>query len=307
MGRHFKQQPERQAEEQQPTRRRGSAGYQSHAYVPKDVYSNAGSGKRRRRGGILSTLFIVVGIALLAAAASMWGKAQLRYHEADKNNEELAQYVTVFDEKQDDEVSEAPEVDWASLKAINDEVCGWLQVPGTTINYPVYQADNNERYLRNSATGEYLVSGQLFVDYECTWPGMVDLNTLIYGHHLINGTMFEQIAAMDDQARFDEINTVWYVTEDHAYECEPLFMYYTQPEDQTVRKFAFTDTEEFRTYLNDRLGRAVTRREDAAQIVGGTNHVLGLITCNYYEGFGRTVLLCVPKDEAAAALGQTSE
>ena len=27
-----------------------------------------------------------------------------------------------------------------------------------------------------------------------------------------------------------------------------------------------------------------------------------MITCNYYDGYGRTVLVCVPKAEAAAAL-----
>lgn len=256
---------------------------------------------QRRRGGLLSTLLIVVGVALLAAAGVIWGRQQLRYQQQDKVNRELAEFTIVNDESQEDEKSDPPTVDWEGLKAVNDEVVGWLQIPGTTINYPVYQAEDNDRYLRHSATGEWTLGGQLFSDCDGTRPGMVDELTLIYGHHLLDGSMFEQIAAMDEQERFDEIKTVWYVTEDAAWECEPLLLYYTDPEDQDARIFNWDDIDEFRHYLDARLERAVTSRKDAMEIIGSTRHALCMITCNYYEGYGRTILICVPKSEAAEA------
>lgn len=253
--------------------------------------------RKRRRGGIISTLLILTGLVLLGIAGYLWGSAQLRYWQQDKVNRELAEF-TVLDEEAG---VRGPQVDWEGLKAINDEVVGWLEVPGTTINYPVYQANDNEKYLRHSAMGEWTLGGQLFTDYEGTRPGMVDSLTLIYGHHLLDGSMFEQIAAMDEQERFDEIDTVWYVTEDYSWECEPLFLYYTQPDDQDARKFNWESLDAFHSYLAERLGRAVTKRDDAAQIIGTTRHVLCMITCNYYDGYGRTILVCVPKSEAAKA------
>ena len=268
--------------------------------------SRGGRRRRRRRGNLVSNLLIGIGVVLLAVAGILWGRHQMRYRQQDKVNRELAVYAEVPDTSQDDDVYEGPTVDWEGLKAINDEVVGWLQIPGTTINYPVYQAADNERYLRNSATGEWTLGGQLFCDFECTRPGMVDALTLIYGHHLLDGSMFEQIAAMDDQERFDEINTVWYVTEDATWECEPLFLYYTQPEDQDARIFNWAGVSEFRTYLGERLAHAVTKRADASEIISGLSgapHVLCLITCNYYDGYGRTVLVCIPKQEAALATG----
>jgi sortase B len=254
------------------------------------------SPRRRRGGGCLSTLLILVGMALLAYAAFLWGSARLRYWQQEKVNRELAEFTIVDDERG------GPKVDWAGLKAINDEIIGWIEIPGTTINYPVYQASDNEKYLRHSATGEWTVGGQLFADCEGTRPGMVDALTLVYGHHLLDGSMFEQIADMDKQERFDEIDTVWYVTEQAAWECEPLLLSYTQPDDQDARIFNWPNYDEFRLYLYERLERAVTSRPDAAAIITGTNHVLCMITCNYYDGYGRTVLVCVPKAEAAAAL-----
>ena len=201
---------------------------------------------RRRRSRLLSTLLIVVGVVLLAVAGGLWGTARWRYHEQDVVNQQLAAYATVRDNEPDAPQSLAPEVDWAGLKAINDDVVGWLQVPGTTINYPVYQGEDNEHYLRHSALGDWTLGGQLFIDCENAAPGMVDSQTYVYGHHLLDGSMFEQIAAMDDQARFDEIGTVWYVTEQTAWECEPLFVYYVHEYDTEARTFTFDDAAAFR-------------------------------------------------------------
>ena len=257
---------------------------------------------RRKKSNLLSNILIFVGIVLLAIAGGLWGQAQWQYHKQAKVNEELAEFVTTEPAATPEEGPKPPTVDWAGLKAVNDDVIAWIQAPDTVINYPVYQAGDNERYLRNTATGEWSWGGQLFCDFECTPPGMVDALTLVYGHHLLDGTMFKPIADMDSQEAFDQVHTIWYVTETSAYECVPLYLYYTQAEDQEVRTFNWPSYDAFHFYLNDRLGRAVTKRADAANIIPGVAHALCLITCNYYDGYGRTVLICVPKDEANFAL-----
>lgn len=241
----------------------------------------------------LSTLLIIVGLVLIGIAAFMWFSKQWEYHEQDAENEKLATYAQ-FPEGDD----QPPTVDWAGLKAINPEIVGWIYIPNTAINYPVYQAADNEKYLRHNAEGEYAVGGQVFMDYANTKPGMVDQQTLIYGHHLRNGAMFKHIADMDNQSTFDNTPTVWYLTEDKNFELEPLFLYYTNGDDTEVRELQMESDDVFREYLLGRLTNAVTRRDDAEQIIASTSHALSLITCNYYQDNGRTVLVCVPKDEA---------
>jgi len=178
-------------------------------------------------------------------------------------------------------------------------VVGWLQVPGTSINYPVYQGADNEHYLRHSAKGEWTVGGQLFLDCDNTPPGMVDPLSLVYGHQMFDGSMFDRIGEMRDQESFDAIDTVWYVTEQESWECEPLFVFLAQEDDQTVRTFAWESKEAFRAFLSERLATAPAARADAAELIARTDHVLCLITCNYlqaYGGHGRTILVCVPKE-----------
>ena len=249
---------------------------------------------------ILSNLLIVVGIVLLLVAGGMWGMAQFRYKQQEKVNTEQQKHVMIKEPEEVTPENKCPiEVDWEGLKAVNDDIVGWIYVPGTVINYPVYQGEDNDRYLRNSATGEWSVGGQVFLDYENTAPGLVDNQSILYGHHLQDGTMFQPMTLLDNQDVFDSTDTIWYVTERTAYELEPLFMYYTQPTDvDGVRQFRFINDTEFRKYLTSLLERAVTQRPDAAQIIANTRHVLTMSTCNYYDGYGRSLLVSVPKAEA---------
>ena len=221
--------------------------------------------ERRPKGNLISNILIAVGVIMLLVAGGLWLHAQWQYHEQDEVNQRLAAYAKVSD---DEEV--VPEVDWEGLRAINDDVVAWIQIPGTVVNYPVYQGTDNEYYLDNTAEGVYGVGGQIFLDYQCAAPGLVDQNSIIYGHHLKNGAMFKQVADMDQQDFFDTINTIWYVT-----------------------------PEEFHNYLMERLQDAPAAAVDAELIASQCEHVLTLSTCNYIEGYGRTELVCVPKTEAA--------
>ncbi len=271
---------------------------ESGNYLDTDPYDLSGRRSRdprKRRNRIVSTMLFIVGIALLAIAAGMWGYSQWQYHEQDVINEKLAQYATI-----DDEGNSAPVVDWASLKAINPEVVGWIEIPNTVVSFPVYQASDNDKYLHTNAEGAYSLGGQVFMDYQNQAPGMLDQQTIIYGHHLRNGAMFKPIADMDNQEAFDSVGTVWYVTEGASYELEPLLLYYTDEDDTNVRTFGWASEDEFHTYLSDLLAKSVTSRPDAAELIGKADHVLTLCTCNYIDGYGRTILVCVPKSEVAS-------
>lgn len=248
--------------------------------------------KPRKGKNIVANLFIVVGIVLLLVAGTMFARNQRNYAQIDETNEKVAEYA-----KLTDDVETPPDVDWEGLKAMNPDVVGWLQVPGTIVNYPVFQAANNDVYLNRAPDGTSSIGGSVFMDWENTKPGMQDAQTIIYGHHMRNGSQFKQIADMDKQEYFDGVKLVWYVTEQKAYDLVPLFLYYTYEGDLDVRQFTFDDAKAFHTYLNGYFEHAVTKRADAQQIIDQVEHVFTLSTCNYYDGYGRTLLVCVPRDE----------
>ena len=261
----------------------------------KDSNKKKPGSKPAKKGfsNILSTILLIVGIALLIAAAIMFGKTQVDYYAQDVINQELAAYTTVPEKK-----DEAPVIDWAGLQAVNNQVVGWIQIPDTQVNYPVYQTTDNNHYLHTNAKGEWSIGGQIFMDYQNNPNGLTDQQTILYGHHMRNGSMFQYIGAMNDQSTFDKIETIWYVTPTQTYELEPVFTYHTDEDDEEVRQFNFNSVDEFRSYLKDRLSRAVSSRSDAADVISRADHVLTLFTCNYTDQYGRTMLICVPKTEA---------
>ena len=258
---------------------------------PYDLSGKRSGDPKKRVGRILSVVLFVVGIGLILTAAGMWIYNQWNYHQQDVLNEELATYADVSDNG-----STPPQVDWEGLKAVNDDVVGWVQIPGTVVNFPVYQGETNDTYLRSDVHGNYSVGGLIFMDYENTAPGMVDGQTIIYGHHMLNGTMFKTVSDMVNQEMFDSVSTVWYVTEDATYELTPLLLYKTEADDPNARQFVFESDDALQTYLSDLLDKAVSKNPDAEKLIGQTSHALTLCTCNYdYGDDGRTLLVCVPK------------
>ena len=220
---------------------------------------------------------------------------QYEYHEQDVINEKLAAYATV-----DNTGSSAPQVDWAALKAVNQQVVGWIQIPGTNVNYPVYQGADNDAYLHTNAEGNYSLGGQIFLDSDNTAPGMVDAQTIIYGHHLRNGSMFKAVSDMESQGMFDSVDTIWYVTEQATYELQPLLAYKTDGDDENVRCFSFESTDAFHSYLSALAAKASAKAADADAQIAAANNVLSLCTCSYTGNeTGRVVLVCVPKATTA--------
>jgi len=84
----------------------------------------------------------------------------------------------------------ASTVDFAALQAINPDIVGWLTIDGTNIDYPIARHSDNDYYLHHLFTGEWNSSGCLFMDCR-NEPDFSDRHTIIYGHHMDNGTMFQ--------------------------------------------------------------------------------------------------------------------
>lgn len=280
--------------------RRGDRGRRRSNYRESDPYnvkgnntSNNTTTTKQRRFKIISRVLFAIGIILIVVAATMFISSQLQYQRQDELNSKLASYATVQEDG-----NTSPQVDWASLKSLNSEVVGWVQVPGTLMNFPVYQAEDNDKYLHLGADGQYAVGGQVFLDALNTSPGMVDQQSIIYGHNMYNGTMFKPVHDMLNQELFDSIQTVWYVTEQKTYELEPLMVYETVDTDDNVRMFNFENEDAYKNYLTDLLNKAAVKRSDAADLIASGGHVLSLITCNYYDPIevtGRTILVAIEK------------
>lgn len=92
------------------------------------------------------------------------------------------------------------------LQKINKDVCAWITLDNTQIDYPVVQAENNVEYLNKSVTGENDISGSIFIDFRNKGDFSETL-TILYGHNMSGEQMFGCIPSFKDKKEFDKIDS----------------------------------------------------------------------------------------------------
>ena len=145
-----------------------------------------------------------------------------------------------------EETSPFPVVDFDALKAINEDVIGWIYIPDTQVNYPILQGKDNDEYLRHLLTGEYNSAGSIFLDAN-VMEDFSEKNSPIYGHNMKNGSMFADMIDYKKQTFFDTHPTAMLMTPEKNYFVHLFSGYVTDSWGDAWNK-SFTDSE-FETWL----------------------------------------------------------
>ena len=91
-------------------------------------------------------------------------------------------------------IEELMDMDLEALRDVNEDVVGWIQIPDTTVNYPLLQWTDNDFYLTHTWQQHKNGAGSIFMDYQSA-PDFSDFNTIIYGHNMHDGTMFSSLSS----------------------------------------------------------------------------------------------------------------
>lgn len=217
------------------------------------------------------------------------------YYKADKEYGDMqSRFVARIPDGTEQEPKEtAPiSVDFEALLKENSDIIGWLYCENTPINYPVVQAEDNDRYLRRDLHGEYLRTGTLFADYHCSAVG-TGQNHIIYGHNMQNASMFGTIVNYKDQKYYEEHPVLYYLTPDNDYKIE-LFSGFTANSHSNIYRAEIGDTEAFDAFLQEIIAKS-TFNSDVS--VTGEDHIVMLSTCSYEFNDARYVacgkLICL--------------
>ena len=83
--------------------------------------------------------------------------------------------------------------EFKKLYSRNKDICGWIQVENTKIDYPVMLTlEDSEYYLHRNFKKEQDVNGLPFLDAKCDTED-VHNNLMVYGHHMKSGMMFAHL------------------------------------------------------------------------------------------------------------------
>ena len=189
---------------------------------------------------------------------------------------EEAQQSGQAEPEQDDRVP-IP-VDFEYLLSQNQDIIGWIVVDGTAIDYPVLYDDTQFRvYLNHNYLHAYSPYGSVFMLGEND-PDFTDFNTVIYGHNLIDGSMFATLHNFEDQAFFDEHRTIMVYTPDRVLTYE-IFAAYRTDNLNVVLKYPSTTREERQAYIDHIYSHEVKAIFDRSIEVTPDDRIITLSTC----------------------------
>ncbi len=226
---------------------------------------------------------ICLGLGLTCGAIGIY--KYIEEKNAGKEYEKLQQEVVKEEPKPVEEPEPEPEstveipIDFAALQQQNPDVYAWIQVPGTEVDYPILQSSNdNTYYLNHTIDGEEKKEGAIFTENYNT-KTFEDPNTVIYGHDMKNGSMFQSIHKYMDRSFFDNNRDIVIYMPDQILRYK-IFAAYLTDNRHLLMNYNFWSKDEYQQYLNSIFSmRDMNAFIDTSTEVTTEDKIITLSTC----------------------------
>lgn len=170
------------------------------------------------------------------------------------------------------------------LYAQNQDFVGWLSIPNTSIDMPVYKCDNNSYYLKHDNFDTYTKYGTLFMDMNND-PMNLTRNTTIYGHNFDNKLIFDELHNYRDPEFFKQSPVIEFNTLYKDYKWKVIAAFHTNGESAGDNNYLFYyiassfGNNSFMKYYDELQQRSYIHTGIDVQ---PTDKVLTLSTCTYF-------------------------
>ena len=168
----------------------------------------------------------------------------------------------------------------------------WLQLPGTSLDYPVMLGEDNQFYLNHLPDGSKNALGSLFLDYR---TGEDSVHLIVYGHNGTGGTMFGLLRQYESQDYWLEHRTLTVATRDEVYIC-PIFSVRRVAADSSAYRLAFEGENSLMEYINQAAAGSLYQTDVDLERGAG---VLTLSTCTVWHSQRLIVQALLPPVQSA--------
>ncbi len=169
-------------------------------------------------------------------------------------------------------------IDFDRLSEINPEIYAWIEIPNTKIDYPILQNEENTYYLYHNMYREPEFAGCIYTE-RANQKDFSDPVTVIYGHNMKNGSMFQNLHRFEDTEFFDENPYVYIYTKGHKL-IYKIFAAYMYDDRHILNSFEFKVQEVLQTYIDDIYEKnSVNGNLRSDRKVSADDRILTLSTC----------------------------
>lgn len=209
------------------------------------------------------------------------------YHkDAGKNAGEIKEVIREVSQrlpegmpngKEEETEPAVQQIDFARLRQMNEDAIGWIVFHEPYINNPLVQTSDNSYYLKHSFRKKENAAGCLFMD--CRNESFDDRNVVIYGHNMLDHTMFGSLKDVFEEEFWEETEYDRIIritdTEQQVREYK-IFSYYITGEQNDYCTTSFFAAAAYAEFLKEITARSL-RKLDVT--VTADDHILTLSTC----------------------------
>ena len=185
--------------------------------------------------------------------------------------------------------------DFDALIGMNTDVCAWIMIKDTYVDYPVVKGADNIFYLRHAVSGVLNNAGSVFADYRHTAP-FYEKNTLVYAHNQRNLRMFHQVLSYKDKEYMEEHPYIDIYLPDGSMQIYRVYSCYVES-GTGAYQIRFPDEESFMKFVRYTQESALY---DSGVPVFPDSRILTLVTCTNEADETRVVLHAVLVEQTAA-------
>lgn len=166
------------------------------------------------------------------------------------------------------------------LRDVNEDVLGWIKIPGTQLSYPIVQSDNNDYYLRHTWDNQESIVGSVFIEY-LNESDFSDFNTIVYAHHMMDGTMFGSLRNYKDLEHWKKHPYV-YTFDDRGSHRYEIFSVYEADIASNTYRVGFEGESDKQEFLDECMGQSVIQTNVFPTV---NDRILTLSTCTNTGGY----------------------
>lgn len=240
---------------------------------------------------IILYILLIIGVTSMLISGYIVGKYYYDIIRTNKTYNDIREQVETGDELRkpvvnkdsDREDSSIRHSKYDKLYENNKDFIGWINVPGTNIDYPVMQTPKDEQfYLHRNFYKNYDFAGTPFTNSYANLAKPSD-NIIIYAHNMKNGSMFANLLKYEKEDFYKKHQIFYFdsIYRSGTYEIIGVVRTDVLPNTYKYYLASNCNMEEFYEYLDFIKNKSIYKI-DAFNSVEYGDTLVTLSTCSYH-------------------------
>lgn len=224
------------------------------------------------------TIILIIAIIVFIGSATY---IFLYFMSGRNNNSEfLDNSETTTIEGITNTVAENHNIKWDELEEKNNDIYAWIYIPGTKVDHPIVQPTVDEGdafYLNRNINKSYAPAGSIYSEIQ-TAKDFSDPVTLIYGHNMLDESMFASLHRFEDE-KFFKKNKYIYVYMPYHKLTYKIYAAYVYDDRHILNSFDFEDEKVLMNYFQYTLNPESMVKQTRKQKLDENSKIITLSTC----------------------------